>query len=52
MVPVQSLHAEHDPDAGSLIMGAVRAYDLIRMLSADGRSTGLGEAFMHYGRIR
>ncbi|SFI32751.1 Transposase and inactivated derivatives, TnpA family [Streptosporangium canum] len=37
--------------AGSLTMGTVRAYDLIRMLSADGRTTGLGEAFMHYGRI-
>ncbi|GAA1003343.1 hypothetical protein Aple_003330 [Acrocarpospora pleiomorpha] len=37
--------------AGSLTMGTVRAYDLIRMLSADGRATGLGEAFMHYGRI-
>ncbi|WP_271217558.1 Tn3 family transposase [Streptosporangium carneum] len=29
----------------------MRAYDLIRMLSADGRTTGLGEAFAHYGRI-
>nr|WP_170223175.1 Tn3 family transposase [Nonomuraea turkmeniaca] len=37
--------------AGSLTMGTVRAYDLIRMLSADGRTTGLGEAFAHYGRI-
>ncbi|GAA3467418.1 hypothetical protein GCM10018965_019710 [Nonomuraea roseola] len=37
--------------AGSLTMGTVRAYDLIRMLSADGRPTGLGEAFVHYGRI-
>ncbi|GAA3097523.1 hypothetical protein GCM10017600_87820 [Streptosporangium carneum] len=37
--------------AGSLTMGTVRAYDLIRMLSADGRSTGLGEVFAHYGRI-
>ncbi|MFI6456994.1 Tn3 family transposase [Streptosporangium amethystogenes] len=37
--------------AGSLAMGAVRAYDLIRMLSTDGRTTGLGEAFAHYGRI-
>jgi TnpA family transposase len=37
--------------AGSLTMGSVRAYDLIRMLSADGRTTGLGDAFAHYGRI-
>ncbi|WUW03117.1 transposase [Streptosporangium sp. NBC_01469] len=37
--------------AGSLTMGTVRAYDLIRMLSADGRTTGLGDAFAHYGRI-
>nr|WP_246509800.1 transposase [Nonomuraea endophytica] len=37
--------------AGSLTTGSVRAYDLIRMLSADGRTTGLGEAFARYGRI-
>ncbi|MGW0447946.1 Tn3 family transposase [Streptosporangium sandarakinum] len=37
--------------AGSLTMGTFRAYDLIRMLSADGRTTGLGDAFAHYGRI-
>jgi TnpA family transposase len=37
--------------AGSLTTGAVRAYDLIRMLSRDGRPTGLGDAFAHYGRI-
>ena len=45
----------HWPDmlrvAGSLITGQVRAYDLIRMMSRDGRPTGLGEAFAHYGRI-
>jgi TnpA family transposase len=45
----------HWPDmlrvAGSLTIGAVRAYDLIRMISRDGRPTGLGEAFAHYGRI-
>ena len=45
----------HWPDmlrvAGSLITGQVRAYDLIRMISRDGRPTGLGEAFAHYGRI-
>ena len=29
----------------------MRAYDLIRMISRDGRPTGLGEAFAHYGRI-
>lgn len=37
--------------AGSLITGAVRAYDLIRLLSADGRTTGLGESLAHHGRI-
>lgn len=37
--------------AGSLTTGQVRAYDLIRMLSRDGRPTGLGDAFVHYGRI-
>ena len=45
----------HWPDmlrvAGSLITGQVRSYDLIRMMSRDGRPTGLGEAFAHYGRI-
>ena len=47
--------AAHWPDmlrvAGSLITGQLRAYDLIRMISRDGRPTGLGEAFAHYGRI-
>ncbi|WP_078625105.1 Tn3 family transposase [Streptomyces californicus] len=37
--------------AGSLTTGEVRGYDLIRMLSRDGRPTGLGDAFAHYGRI-
>lgn len=37
--------------AGSLTTGQVRAYDLIRMMTADGRTTGLGHAFAHYGRI-
>ncbi|MGH3184780.1 MAG: Tn3 family transposase, partial [Streptosporangiaceae bacterium] len=37
--------------AGSLATGQVRAYDLIRMMTADGRLTGLGNAFAHYGRI-
>ncbi|MFC4533089.1 Tn3 family transposase [Sphaerisporangium dianthi] len=37
--------------AGALTTGSVRAYDLIRMLSSDGRTTGLGEAFAHHGRI-
>lgn len=36
--------------AGSLATNQVRAYDLIRMM-ADGRLTGLGNAFAHYGRI-
>jgi TnpA family transposase len=37
--------------AGSLATGQVGAYDLIKMMTADGRSTGLGSAFAHYGRI-
>ena len=37
--------------AGSLATSQVRAYDLIRMMMADGRLTGLGSAFAHYGRI-
>jgi TnpA family transposase len=36
---------------GSLRTGAVRAYDVIRMLSRDGRPTPLGDAIAHYGRI-
>jgi TnpA family transposase len=31
--------------------GAVRAYEVIRMLSRDGRPTPLGDAIAHYGRI-
>lgn len=37
--------------AGSLTLGGVRGYGLIRMPSRDGRLTGLGDAFAHYGRI-
>ncbi|MDS1269264.1 Tn3 family transposase [Lipingzhangella sp. LS1_29] len=37
--------------AGSLTTGTVRAYDLVRMLPREGRPTGLGDAFAHYGRI-
>lgn len=37
--------------AGSLTTGQVRAYDLIRMMQHDGRTTGLGKGFAHYGRI-
>ena len=37
--------------AGSLHTGAVRAYDLMRMLSRDGRPSRLGQAFTEYGRI-
>jgi TnpA family transposase len=37
--------------AGSLTTGQVRAYDLIRMMQHDGRTTALGKAFAHYGRI-
>ncbi|WUJ76008.1 transposase [Streptomyces sp. NBC_00377] len=35
---------------GSIHTG-VRAYDVIRMLSRDGRPTPLGDAIAHYGRI-
>ncbi|MFC9854702.1 Tn3 family transposase [Streptomyces prasinus] len=37
--------------AGFLTLGEVRGHDLIRMLSRDGKPTGLGDAFAHYGRI-
>ncbi|MDQ0936660.1 TnpA family transposase [Streptomyces turgidiscabies] len=37
--------------AGSLTLGKVRGHDLIRMLSRDGKPTGLGDAFAHYRRI-
>jgi TnpA family transposase len=37
--------------AGSLHTGTVRAYDLLRMLSRDGKPGRLGQAFEHYGRI-
>jgi TnpA family transposase len=37
--------------AGSLVTSKVRAYDLIKMMTAGGRLTGLGNAFAHYGRI-
>ncbi|WSN54595.1 transposase [Streptomyces sp. NBC_01005] len=36
---------------GSIHTGAVRAYDVIRMLSRDGRPTPLSDAIAHYGRI-
>ncbi|MFE7753952.1 hypothetical protein [Streptomyces sp. NPDC057429] len=35
--------------AGSLTPGEARGHDLIRMLSRDGKPTGLGDAFTHYG---
>lgn len=45
----------HWPDMlriiGSIHVGAVRAHDVIRMLSRDGRPTALGDAFAHYGRV-
>jgi TnpA family transposase len=45
----------HWPDmlrvAGSLITNQIRAYDLLRMLSRDGRPSPLGQAFAEYGRI-
>jgi hypothetical protein len=34
--------------AGSLVTGKVRAYDLIRMMSADGRTAGLCAATVEY----
>jgi len=37
--------------AGSLLTGTVRAYDLLRMLSRDGRPSPLGQGFTEYGRI-
>jgi hypothetical protein len=37
--------------AGSLSTNKVRAYDLIKMMTAGGRLTGLGNAFAAYGRI-
>lgn len=49
--PVRAHWADMLRVAGSLTPGTVRAYDLIRMLSRDGRPTGLGDAFAHYGRI-
>ncbi|WP_206061813.1 Tn3 family transposase [Nonomuraea basaltis] len=36
---------------GSIHTGAVRAHDVIRMLSRDGRPTPLGDAIAHHGRI-
>jgi TnpA family transposase len=46
---------QHWPDmlriAGSIHSGAVRAYDIVRMLQRDGRPTPLGEATNAYGRI-
>ncbi len=35
----------------SIHTGAVRAYDVIRMVSRGGRPTPLGEAIAHYGRL-
>lgn len=37
--------------AASIHTGAVRAYDVIRMLQRDGNPTPLGHAIAHYGRI-
>ncbi|CAI7974465.1 transposase [Frankia sp. Hr75.2] len=37
--------------AGSLITGEVRAHDVIRMLTREGNPTGLGNAFVAYGRL-
>ena len=35
----------------SIYTGAVRAYDVIRLLQRDGHPTALGEAIASYGRI-
>jgi len=35
----------------SIYTGAVRAYDVVRMLQRDGHPTALGEAIASYGRI-
>ncbi len=35
----------------SIHTGAVRAHDIIRMISRDGRPTPLGDAVAHFGRI-
>jgi TnpA family transposase len=37
--------------AGSLATGAVRGYDMLRMLSREGQPSHLGRAFTEYGRI-
>jgi TnpA family transposase len=37
--------------AGSLVTHQVRGYDVLRMLSRDGRPTPLGQGFADYGRI-
>jgi TnpA family transposase len=37
--------------AGSLSTGAVRAHDLMRMMSREGSPSHLGQAFAEYGRI-
>jgi TnpA family transposase len=36
---------------GSIYTGAVRAYDVVRMLQRDGHPTPLGEAIASYGRM-
>lgn len=36
---------------GSVFTGAVRAYDVVRMLQREGHPTPLGEAIASYGRI-
>ena len=45
----------HWPDIlrviASIYTGAVRAYDVTRVLQRDGNPTPLGEAIQHYGRI-
>lgn len=53
-VSVPAILAEWDDMmrvAGSLATSKVRAYDLIKMMTAGGRLTGLGNAFAAYGRI-
>ncbi|BAC68156.1 putative IS21 family IS1474-like transposase [Streptomyces avermitilis MA-4680 = NBRC 14893] len=54
MAPTSPVMAPPSPgrrrEPGSL--GAVRAYDVIRMLSRDGRPTPLGDAITYYGGSR
>ena len=43
--------ADNKRIVASIYTGAVRAYDVVRMLQRDGHPTPLGEAIASYGRI-